>query len=201
MSQNNRPKSSTFMPNARERRSKMPETPKSLVTSSTAILPSQIVELPDSNSHALKAYADHDAKLAWDNSVRFQIARNLLKLRQFRKWSQSRLARLVGTSQPAIARIENETDNITADTMERVVHALHGRLRISISPEELELPHWGDWWDIIDTCAVSTSRQTLRLFGSKSAGGTTAVVALWTSKEQPTPSEPKQTLLATESVS
>jgi hypothetical protein len=53
------------------------------------------------------------------------------------------------TSQPAIARIEGGDENITLQTLKRLIRALDGRLRLSIEPKEAGLPHWGCWWDSI----------------------------------------------------
>jgi len=50
--------------------------------------------------------------------------------------SQDALAREAGTSQSAIARIEAGEENITLDTLGRLVGALKGRLSISIPPRE-----------------------------------------------------------------
>ena len=93
-----------------------------------------------------EAIADPAFRLAWENDVRFHISRHLLRLRMFRKMSQVRLAKKVGTSQSAIARLESGEENVTETTVERIINALDGRLRVSIAPAEYLAapPHL--WW-------------------------------------------------------
>jgi len=85
-------------------------------------------------------------RTAWDNDLRFHVARNLVYLRRFRKLSQKSVAGTVGTSQSAIARVESGQENVTLDTLQRIIVALDGRLYLSIYPKEhhFQAPH--HWW-------------------------------------------------------
>jgi transcriptional regulator with XRE-family HTH domain len=94
-----------------------------------------------------EALADPESRLAWDNDVRFQISRQLVRLRRFRKMSQALLAKKVGTSQSQVARIESGEENATETTVERMINALDGRLRVSIAPAELPVPWPQPWWN------------------------------------------------------
>src|SRR5262249_41166339 len=51
------------------------------------------------------------------------------------------------TSQSAIARIETGRENVTADTLERLIGALHGRFYVSIHPQECHVPTMMPWWE------------------------------------------------------
>jgi transcriptional regulator with XRE-family HTH domain len=82
--------------------------------------------------------------------VRFHCARHLLKLRRYREQTQASLAKVAGTSQAKIARIESGSENITLDTLRRHIEALRGRFCLSIAPEEMELPRVPNWWQMLD---------------------------------------------------
>jgi transcriptional regulator with XRE-family HTH domain len=86
----------------------------------------------------------------WENDIRFHTARNLVYLRRYRGTSQKALAELVGTSQPAIARIESGQENITLDTLKRIAHALDGRIFVSIHPADHEFHAPRSWWEELD---------------------------------------------------
>lgn len=62
-----------------------------------------------------------------------EIEQDLIALREKRRLSQSELAKLVGVSQPAIAKIESRrTKNLTLATLAKIVAALGGRLKIEV---------------------------------------------------------------------
>ena len=62
-----------------------------------------------------------------------EIEQGLVALRQDRGISQKTLAKLVGVSQPAIAKLESgQAKNIELRTLARYVGALGGRLKIEI---------------------------------------------------------------------
>lgn len=83
-----------------------------------------------------------------DNDVRFHVARNILHLRRYRELSQKALAELMGTSQSAVARIEGGSENITLDTLQRLIDALRGRFHVVIQPAENSVS-WSrrGWWE------------------------------------------------------
>lgn len=109
---------------------------------------SELITLPQGQSPSplIEIYKTDEFKLAAANDIRFQVAREIIHLRRFRKASQGSIATLMGSSQSALARIEGASDNITIDTLERLVEALDGRLQISISPQELQISAPAPWW-------------------------------------------------------
>lgn len=60
--------------------------------------------------------------------------------------SQAEVARAMHTSQSAVARIESAQENITLDTLERLINTLNGRLHISIPPHEWATTQAPAWW-------------------------------------------------------
>jgi len=62
-----------------------------------------------------------------------EIEQDLIALREKRGLSQGELAKLVGVSQPAIAKVESRrTKNLTLATIAKIVAALGGRLKIEV---------------------------------------------------------------------
>jgi len=62
----------------------------------------------------------------------FRLIRNILLLRNQLNISQMQLAKLAGTKQPAISRLERGDSNITINTLRRVADALNADLDISL---------------------------------------------------------------------
>jgi transcriptional regulator with XRE-family HTH domain len=58
------------------------------------------------------------------------------------------VAKIMNTSQSAIARIESGQENITLDTIQRLVGALGGRFEVSIYPRELSPRQRTPWWEV-----------------------------------------------------
>jgi transcriptional regulator with XRE-family HTH domain len=87
------------------------------------------------------------SRLDWENDVRFQVSRQLVHLRRYRRMSQKELAKASGTSQSAIARIEGGEENFTQTTAERLLRTLHGRLFVAIQPEEFPPVNIAPWWE------------------------------------------------------
>lgn len=82
-----------------------------------------------------------DDQLAQDPTLRervearvaaMRVEQDLIALREARGLSQAQLARLLGVTQPAVAKIESGSENLTLRTLTRVVTALGGELRITI---------------------------------------------------------------------
>lgn len=65
---------------------------------------------------------------------RFQLARRVKDLRGKHDLSQEKLAELVGTKQPAIARLEAGNALPRLDLLERIAHALGAHLDIRFVP-------------------------------------------------------------------
>ena len=88
-------------------------------------------------------YEDFKAQRLKDPEVRreyealepeFRLIRNILLRRSQLNISQMQLAKLVGTKQPAISRLERGDGNITINTLRRVADALNADLDISLKP-------------------------------------------------------------------
>ena len=86
-------------------------------------------------------YEDFKAELLADPEVRaeydalelqFRLIRDILLRRNALNLSQMQLAKLVGTKQPAISRLERGDGNITINRMRRVADALDADLEISL---------------------------------------------------------------------
>lgn len=105
------------------------------------------VALEGSPSPLEALYQDPTFRLEWDNDARFHIAENVIRLRRLRGESQASVATAMNTSQSAVARIENETGNLTIETLTRLATALRGRIHISISPEEMHFS-CPVWWNV-----------------------------------------------------
>ena len=70
-----------------------------------------------------------------DLEEEFELAKQLIRFRLSRNLSQSQLARLVGTSQPAIARLESGNHrNMTLGFLSRVARALDLRAEMTFRP-------------------------------------------------------------------
>ena len=114
--------------------------------STTASAPAEVLSRP-LNSPLAEVYKTEEFKDAWDNDVRFHVARNLLHLRRYRSMTQSAAGKIMGTSQSAIARIETGQENITLDTLQRHTAALNGRFYVSIRPREFQSQPIVPWWE------------------------------------------------------
>ena len=155
---------------------------------------SQAAVVVSSSSPLTEIYESTELQLDWDNEVSFHVAENALHLRRYRRWSQAKVASLMKTSQPHIARIEGGSENITLDTLKRLVTALQGRLRLSIEPAEANLPRLPAWWNS-DGLGL-TSRQPWILEGARTAqsdSGARLVGSLWSS-EGTTSADPNEML-------
>lgn len=114
--------------------------------------------LPRSASSSLSnLYTNREFSLSWDNDVKHHVARYLLHLRRYRGESQTDIAKAMGTSQSAVARIETGEENFTANTLERHIAALRGRFIVSILPEEFEFHRAAPWWEMPPPQPVVTS--------------------------------------------
>ncbi len=68
-----------------------------------------------------------------DLKPKYEMIQSLIKRRNQLRMSQSKLARTVGTKQPAISRLERgEFNNVTLSTLIKVAHALDLDLDISL---------------------------------------------------------------------
>ena len=66
---------------------------------------------------------------------RLKVISQIVELREQLNLTQTELARRIGVSQPFIARIENdETSNLSLETLIKIVDALQGEIEIRIRP-------------------------------------------------------------------
>jgi transcriptional regulator with XRE-family HTH domain len=88
--------------------------------------------------------------------------------------SQAKVGAAMGTSQSAIARIESAQENITLDTLQRLIVALDGRFYVSIVPQEyparLEVPWWESaqfpsTWNVVGLVSNRTAQSDQLLIG------------------------------------
>jgi transcriptional regulator with XRE-family HTH domain len=139
--------SSTSMPSAKSKTKKTRARASTPDVLPTKYGPVEVVSRP-SNSRLAELYKSKEFAKEWANDIPFHVARNVFHLRRYRKISQAELAEAMKTSQPAIARIENGHENITLDTLQRLVTALNGRFFVCIAPEELPVHYARPWWEL-----------------------------------------------------
>ncbi|TRZ48312.1 MAG: XRE family transcriptional regulator [Dehalococcoidia bacterium] len=86
-------------------------------------------------------YEDFKAQRLKDPEVRaeyealepeFKLIRDILLRRSQLNLNQAQLAKLIGTQQPAISRLERGDGNITINTLRRIADALNADLDISL---------------------------------------------------------------------
>jgi len=65
------------------------------------------------------------------------IGQAIKQTRQERKLTQEELGKLIGVQKAQISRIENNTSNVTIETLMRVFNALHAKVMLKV-----ELPHF-----------------------------------------------------------
>jgi transcriptional regulator with XRE-family HTH domain len=137
------------------------------------------VLLRSSISPLAELYKTERFKTAWANEVRFHVARNLLHLRRYRRLSQGRVAKAMGTSQSAVARIESGQENITEDTLQRMIGALDGQFYVSIHPRELRCWHERPWWESLGSEKTFGTSWNLKAIASKQSEGMSEILILF----------------------
>ncbi len=140
--------SSSSMLSARSMTRKISKTPKQREVDMTRSPADLEVVLRDSPSPIESLYRSEEFQVEYANQVAFHVAMNILNLRRRQKMSQVNVAKKMGTSQAAIARIEGGQDNITLGTLQRLVEALDGKFYVSIAPKDLAVVYQ-PWWDQI----------------------------------------------------
>ena len=77
---------------------------------------------------------DPEVKKAYDDlGPEFELIRAMIKKRLKKGLTQTQLAKKIGSRQPVISRLEQGTYNPTLKFLNRVAHALDGKLKITIS--------------------------------------------------------------------
>lgn len=135
---------------------KRKQTPYSEV-STTSVPEPTIVDVPSPLAERLAA--DSELRHALRRDVAGEIAEQLIRLRQYRELTQQALAEKLGTAQPAIARHESASSNMRCKTLESVLEALDGVIRIDLIPQEHDylLENFPKWWNVLDTVERSSS--------------------------------------------
>ena len=146
--------SSTSTLSARKRTKKTQTMPSKPGASPTIYGQGEVLSRPSSSPLA-EVYRTKEFRNEWANNVQSHVARNLLHLRRYRRMSQARVGEAMGTSQSAIARIESAQENITLDTLQRLVVALDGRFYVSIVPQEYPAKQELPWWESINSMDAS----------------------------------------------
>jgi len=139
------------------------------------------------SSRIADLFRDQQFRLDWDNDFGYHVARHLQELRRFRGVTQVDLARLAGTAQPKIARVESGDSNVTIRTISRLIDALRGRLRFSIEPSELDLPQLPVWWDCLEFVPVDRQAgwERFAVHFSQTAGAPPVFLAGWEASTGP----------------
>lgn len=90
-------------------------------------------KLPTFEDHLKESLKDLKFKKAWEESEpEYLLACKLIQTRLKKKISQRELAKKMGTSQAAIARVEGMNANPSLSFLKRLADALGSRLQISI---------------------------------------------------------------------
>lgn len=77
---------------------------------------------------------DPEVKKEYDRlGPRYKLISDLIALRNKNGWTQTDVARKLGTKQSAIARIESGDENLTIDSVQKITRVLGGKIKISIS--------------------------------------------------------------------
>lgn len=140
--------SSTSLQSAKKKMQKILTTQNKHVESTKTLGPAEVLSSP-STSPLAEVYKTEDFQREWANDVRFHVAENLVHMRRYRNISQAKLGKATGTSQSAIARIESGQENITLDTLERIIGGLDARFFVSIQPPEYAPPKTRPWWEAV----------------------------------------------------
>lgn len=70
-------------------------------------------------------------------NVCVEVAEELIRLRNFRGWSQQQVADAAGMPQSVIARHESARSNMTLNTVEKLLESMDAVIRIECIPQEL----------------------------------------------------------------
>jgi len=67
-------------------------------------------------------------------NVERDIARQILRLRQMRGWTQAELAEALNTKQSAVSRMESGSYRPSLATLDKICQALDARLEVRLTP-------------------------------------------------------------------
>jgi len=89
--------------------------------------------MSDFRKHLDKELKNPEFKKEWESSeLRYQLIKQLIKLRNNYNLSQSELAKKLGTTQAVISRIENGSTNIGIDFIDRIAKAFNKKVELEI---------------------------------------------------------------------
>jgi len=89
--------------------------------------------MSDFRKHLEKELKNPEFKQEWESSeLRYQLIKQLIKLRNSYNLSQSELAKKLGTTQAVISRIENGSTNIGIDFIDRIAKAFNKKVELEI---------------------------------------------------------------------
>lgn len=142
--------SSSSAPSVRRKTAKTRKTARRPASDSTSFLFEEWASA-SSPSPLEQVYQSKDFQLQLANNLTFHVARQAICLRRYRDLTQGQVAERMGTSQSKVARIEGGRENVTLETVERLVEALGARCRLLLEPAELHLPEWPDWSDCYES--------------------------------------------------
>lgn len=84
----------------------------------------------------------------WVRQPAADLAESVIRLRRLRGMSQAELATLVGTKQPAIARLESGRTNPSLSKLVQIAKALDASVGISMAPlEYIAMRPARSWWE------------------------------------------------------
>ena len=91
--------------------------------------------MSDLQKHIEESLQDPEFRKAWEETeLEYQVARQLIAARLKKGLTQKELAEKAGTTQSAIARIENGRQNISLKLLNRVARALGSGVEIKLKP-------------------------------------------------------------------
>jgi transcriptional regulator with XRE-family HTH domain len=84
---------------------------------------------------------DPDLRHAYEQeNTEREIARQILRLRQLRGWTQAQLAEALDTRQSAVSRMESGTYRPSLATLDKIGQILDAHLEVRLTPNELISP-------------------------------------------------------------
>lgn len=69
-----------------------------------------------------------------EESLRLKVAYQILELRQKNEYTQSELAKKIGTTQSVVARIEQGRENISVDRLDAIARIFGKRIEVEFTP-------------------------------------------------------------------
>ncbi len=91
--------------------------------------------MDDLRKHIKESLEDPAFSEAWaESEVAYQITRQIIALRLQRGLTQKEVARRVGTTQSAIARIESGEQNISIKMLKKLADVLKANIKIDLVP-------------------------------------------------------------------